>query len=168
MREMKTGIIMMGADHYYEHFNLRLLQRYGMNVSKDEYRFLCTCKINLIYVLTPNKRFGVIRFRGQNIFVVKDKASGLLNTALPDDSFFPRPAYVRKLGVSKEQFNEDLNEAIYQITELADLYKRIKDDRYWFMQMPKIKKFWMLSAARRIAVQHPHDHLILIVKNLYK
>ncbi len=168
MGKMKSELIRTGAGHYYEHFNLRLLQRYGMNVSKDEYLFLCTCKIHLLYVLTPNKRFGVIRFRGKNIFVVKDNASGLLNTAMPDDeNCFPRPTFVRKLGISTEQFNEDLNEAIYKITELADLYKKIKDDRYWFMQMPQIHKYWMLSAAKKIAVQHPHDPLILIVKNLY-
>lgn len=167
MRQMKTGVIMMGADHYYEHFNLRLLQRYGMNVSKDEYMFLCSCKIHLLYVLTPNKRFGVIRFKGKNILVVKDNASGLLNTALPDDSLSPRPSYIRKMGISTEQFNDDLNEAIYKITELSDLYKRIKDDRYWFMQMPQIHKYWMLSAAKKLAAHHPHETLILIVKNLY-
>lgn len=67
----------------YYHFNQRLVERYGMSVTIDEYRELCTKQIKTLVNKTGNKSIGIIEIQGVHVLVAKErKRNRRLITAL--------------------------------------------------------------------------------------
>lgn len=71
----------------YNHFSLRLFDRYGIEITIEEYKSLCGCRcINNYYrfIKNTNKKTCTIIIKGVDVIVVKKKNDrGILVTALP-------------------------------------------------------------------------------------
>lgn len=67
----------------YHYFNERLQQRYGIDVTIDEYMQLCRAHIDKIRN-QPHKIIGVMKIKGVNVLVVRERhRKRKLLTALP-------------------------------------------------------------------------------------
>lgn len=156
--------------YYYPHFNERLIERYGFDISLDEYLELNNQELDLLYILTPNKRVGKINFKGRDILVVKCLASKCLNTCLINDGLLPVPRTYKKRGITQQQFKIDLEIALEKIDVLVDIFRRV-DKRDFFVNKPLGYPDWMYSAAyHKIEGNENHlKHFLLrVVRNLYR
>ena len=67
----------------YHHFNERLQQRYGIEITIEEYIKLCRTHIDRVKN-QPNKIIGVMKIKGVNVLVVRERyRKRKLITALP-------------------------------------------------------------------------------------
>jgi len=71
----------------YEHFRLRLNERYGIDISFKEYILLCNGSIEKIGNISNNKkRIGWVKISGTDVLVVKEiKRDKRISTALYPD-----------------------------------------------------------------------------------
>lgn len=68
----------------YYHFNDRLIERYDVSISLEEYKELCKMPVNKIEKPTQNKKVGFLKIKGIDVLVVKEvKRNRRLITALP-------------------------------------------------------------------------------------
>ena len=56
----------------YSHFNERLNQRYGINVTEEEYDELCRENIDIIERKSRNRALAWLMVKGYKVLVVKD------------------------------------------------------------------------------------------------
>jgi hypothetical protein len=121
--------------YYYPHFRDRLMERYGLEISLDEYLELNNQPVELLYVLTPNKRLGKVNFNGNDIVVIKCNAGKVLNTCLEAEGQMPVPRRYKKRGITPQQFQKDLEIAFEKIDMLTDIYKQTQK-RDFFVNKP--------------------------------
>lgn len=71
----------------YEHFRLRLNERYNLDISFKEYVLLTKERVDKIKVTSKNKCLGWLTIRGQKVLVCKEmKRNRFLSTALNPNS----------------------------------------------------------------------------------
>jgi len=157
-----------GIEYYYPHFNGRLKERYGFSITIDEYVELCKKDIELIYVLSPNKRFGVLKINDVDVWVIRCNAAKQLNTALHQKGTMPLPSRYRKMGISTERFNADLKFALETIEYLKDCFFTLNDKRKFFVEKPGGFPDWMYGAAYSMSAEFRHHFMVRVVKNLYR
>lgn len=167
-RREKIQKFHQGENQYYIHFSLRLLERYNLSIRRNEYRRLCNKKIELLYCISKNKRFGIITIKGNRIPVVSDKSTGLLNTCLFGKSVWPVPLYYKKRGVDIVRFNYDLDVAIQRINIVCRYLTSIDGDtKTLFVLKPfKYPNFIYGAAVKKYKGQFV-NYMPTLVKNLY-
>lgn len=154
--------------HYFHHFADRLERRYDLGITMDEYLELCKQELNLLYVLTPNKRVGYVTFKGKTILVVRCNASRLLNTCLMEGQPLMTPNKYKNRGISQEQFNGDLDAALSKIEIMAGWLRDNPDKkRAFFTEDIFNSPNWMYGAAYRKAGERDYHWLATVIKNLY-
>lgn len=158
-----------GIEYYYPHFNERLKARYGFEITIEQYSELCKKDIELIYVLSPNKRFGVLRITDVDVWVIRCNAGKQLNTALSHTGTMPLPSRFRKMGISTKQFNEDLKIALDKISYLKDSFIEMgRNQRDFFVNKPGGYPGWMYGAAYSLSADFRHHFMVRVVRNLYR
>jgi hypothetical protein len=167
MMKNNMEIVRRSIEYYFPHFSGRLLERYGIDITIDEYKRLCEEPIELLYVLTPNKRFGRLKIKGVDVLVVRCNASKLLNTALTINGTLPVPRRYRKSGISPEQFSDDLRDALSKIDHLRQCFNEM-DKRDFFVNKPCDYPNWMYGAAYSKEREFNHHFLVRVVRNLYR
>ena len=155
-------------EYYYPHFNKRLKERYGLFVTIEEYIELCKKEIELMYILSPNKRFGVLKIKDVDVWVIRCNAGKQLNTALSQKGALPLPLRYRKVGVTTERFNTDLKLAIERIEYLKDCFFALNDKRKFFVEKPGGFPDWMYRAAYSMALEFKTHVMLRVVRNLYR
>lgn len=154
--------------HYFHHFTDRLKSRYGIEISFDEYIDLCKQDIDLLYVLTPNKRVGYIEIKGKNVMVVRCNAARLLNTCLRKGQPLMTPNRYKNQGISMDQFNNDLNFALLKIEIMAEwISENPGRDKEFFTGNIFNAPSWMYGAAKKKAQNRDHHWFATVIKNLY-
>ncbi len=57
----------------YSHFKDRLLERYGLDITYNQYLQICKGPFIMIARKSKNLKYGIIEFNGKIIFVVKER-----------------------------------------------------------------------------------------------
>lgn len=154
--------------HYYQHFSDRLKRRYNLEISFDEYIDLCQKDIDLLYVLTPNKRVGYIEIKGKRVMIIRCNASRLLNTCLREGQPLMTPNKYKNRGISQDQFNDDLNFALFKIEIMTEwLRENPNKEREFFTGNIFNCANWMYGAAYKKARDRDHHWFATVIKNLY-
>lgn len=153
--------------HYFHHFTDRLKRRYQIEITFDEYLDLCNQPIELLYVITPNKRVGYLEIKGKCVMVIRCNASKLLNTCLTEGQPLMTPNRYKNKGVSQERFNNDLQSALAKLETMAQWLRSNPDKRREFFtdnifNAPN----WMYGAAYRKECERQH-WFSTVIKNLY-
>lgn len=80
----KVDIINLEWERAYDHFRLRLGQRYSMDITFAEYVLLCQAPVQRLYSERNKKiHVGWVQFNDKDILIVKERTAGKrLRTAL--------------------------------------------------------------------------------------
>jgi len=115
-----------------EHFRQRLKERYNIEISAEQYMLLCNSKFHLWYKLCESSAVGEIEINGCKVLVIrnngiKDVKPPSLITAYPNgDSMqlekMPVPIRMKKRGITKNAFWEEVKQTITKATELSKRY----------------------------------------------
>jgi hypothetical protein len=121
-------------ERYYEnqeHFSQRLLERYNISITPDEYKELTDKDLKTVfYKVSGNMTFGELQIQGQNVWVIRNKRVKSLVTALHvNDDIRPVPQTLRYKNVSISEFNKKLKEAEEQVEQVADWLATNNDDK---------------------------------------
>jgi hypothetical protein len=77
-----------GIFKVFLHFRERLIERYGLDISFEEYKDLCKAEIERFKPVNGGKTTGIVSFKGNNIIVAKRAGKkSFLTTALPIDYY---------------------------------------------------------------------------------
>lgn len=133
------------------HFIERLQERYGIDITQEEYYELCEQPLQQIYSLTFAKRYGTIDIKGQQIPVIRDKKHQTLNTCVPSDGTLPMPVKYKKAGKQYEDFENDvqvMNERIDHLVDwLKNNYRLPEDQKRFFVEKPLDYRQYEYAAA---------------------
>jgi hypothetical protein len=158
---------MKSFEYYSEHFRMRLLQRYNISITAEEYIILCKQKIRVLYPLTVEKRFGILNIKGIDVYIIKNKFVDILNTAiLLENNFYPVPLRLIRQGVSAEDFTNTLNDALNLIKSMSKVLATMTK-RDFFINQPGGYEFWIYSAAYNINRPNITFTWTNIIDNLY-
>ena len=107
----------------YSHFNERLNQRYGINVTEEEYDELCRENIDIIERKSRNRALAWLMVKGYKVLVVKDvKRNRFLATALPPEILDPPKPKFQPV-VPKEPWTSE--KTLDRIVVVSEEVKRI-------------------------------------------
>jgi hypothetical protein len=154
------------VDYYYNHFNLRLKERYNLSLTLEEYLEYCNKEIDFIYDISCNKRFGSLKIKGVDTWVIRDNGARLLNTViLIDEQRLPLPIDLRLKGLDGIEFNSLIQNKLKIIDELVSLLTNGMSRRDLFVNRPFNYPKWIYVAAEK----KERGFLIfeIIVKNLF-
>ncbi len=92
----KISKIILDASDYqttvfnnYSHFRSRLKERYGMEITKEEYLELSSCGYYKTTFIGIGIKYIIINFKGVEVFAIKQKKKyKLLLTALPITNYY--------------------------------------------------------------------------------
>lgn len=155
-------------DYYYQHFAIRLGQRYRMLISKEEYTSLCLQNVDQLYIISSNKRLGYVTFKETRVLVIKCNASRCLNTCLDPGQLWPVPNRYKNKGIDTVQFNTDLRQAFGKINMVMRyLAENSGDIKKMYLERPGDYPEWVYGAAANKYLVKNNGWMAHLVKKLY-
>ena len=114
------------------HFKLRLAERYGIEITDEEYESILPNgrnHVKIFWKLGGNTTFGEIKIKNQSVWVVYSKKNDLHGpvylTALSKDGYLPVPKYLMKLDYPLNRFEQEMNELIKEIHHASQSFLSI-------------------------------------------
>lgn len=160
--------------HSFYHFSQRLLLRYGIVISYSEYQKYCNEKITLLYKISKYKRFGILRIKGKDVWVIKSNLNKNLVTCLSRGGELPVPKYyVKKLGITNDIFENDVRNAIITC-QIVKKYVKEENMSYKqiFIERPFNLPEWVYSVVYNLLNPRKNKKVVnnpvnILVMNLY-
>lgn len=134
-------------EYFFNHFKMRLIERYDIDITKEEYIELCKKDIDILYRLSSNKRIGFLKIKEKKVMVIRCNKEKVLNTALLEGGELPIPAAYKREGITREKFNSDLKKALEKIETLKEEMATSKNKKIFFVEKIKHYPLWMIGAA---------------------
>lgn len=155
-------------DYYYQHFAIRLGQRYKMLISLEEYIDLCKQDLDQLYMISHNKRLGYVTLNDKRILVIYCNAAKCINTCLAPGHMFPVPNRFKNKGVDLVMFNADLRLAFEKINICITFLRDNNGDiRRMYLEKPGNYPVWIYGAAANKFLCKNNGWMAHLVKKLY-
>jgi len=116
----RQGFFRPTKEYYYPHFKQRLKERYNMDIIYDEYVDLCHQNPFIIYELSHNNRYATVLFNSVKLYTIRYNPNILKTVIIDNEISRPIPRQLRLWGMSKEEFNNRLNNNLMIIHGLKD------------------------------------------------
>lgn len=128
----------MTPEQRKQHFIARLLERYAISISSEEYDDLCTwvradssnrVKCKYLLKISRHLRAYSISLQGKNVLALYSKELNMFTTALPEDNYYDPERMVPKIFRKKKLVKEAVEEYNKVLETCCQQYQDFGDDR---------------------------------------
>jgi hypothetical protein len=157
-------------EYYYPHFKQRLKERYNLDITYNQYEDLCKQNPIIVYELSFHNRYAIVTFNNVKLHVIRYNPNILKTVVIDDNTKRPIPRKLLLQGMSKEEFNERLNNCLSVINNLKDHFLSLKKDtKVFFMTRNTNYPFLYYTLAFQMALNKlvNFKRLVLYIESEY-
>jgi hypothetical protein len=135
-------------EHHRSHFVQRLLERYNISITDQEYDELVKKKpgFKYLYKLNTVTSLCVLEIKGTKVWCLTSRknlfSNAALKTVLNPECRFPVPKKLSLMGVTSEEFTKHVDDFIKRVDALSETYRNLGQEQFYktIQEDSKLKK----------------------------